>query len=184
MESLNEITALADRYGAPLRWSRAFDVTPAMLERWRDKRRAEIVLAIARPNASVLLHTKSFYPNETYRLPTGNIKFGEPIEDAAQRELCEETRLDARLTRFLGVIEYEFRFAGNQVDFVSYIFLTDETRDEPRVMDASERITGFRTVAWRDLVSIADALENLPDNWRDWGCFRAVAHRLVAQSNL
>ncbi|MBI5652571.1 MAG: NUDIX hydrolase [Chloroflexi bacterium] len=181
-----EIAALAEQYGAPLCWTREIVVAEKSFAWWREiaqDRPGEIVLVVARPNGRVLLHTKSFYPPGTYRLMTGGLKFGEPIADAAQRELVEETGLRVPLARFLGVIEYAITHADAraQVRFVSYIFRTGETRDAPSPTDPDERIADFREIAWSEISQIADALENLPDDWRDWGFLRAVPHRLVAE---
>ena len=177
----NEIAALAARYGQPLRWSRALDVSPATIEVRRDQRRAEVVLVMPRPQNRVLIHTKQFYPAGAYRLLSGGIEIGEPVDTAALREIYEETGLMAPLSRLLGVIEYEFRNGNDRVPFVSYVFLTGESSEAPHVTDAGERISDLREIEWNELLNVADALERLPDQWRDWGRFRAIAHRLVAE---
>jgi len=168
----------------PMRWTRELAVNEKSFAWWREiaqDRPGEIVLVVARPNGRVLVHTKSFYPPGIYRLMTGGIKFGEPIVDAARRELYEETGLVAPLARCLGIVEYAITHADAQVKFASRIFLTAETRDAPSPTDPDERIADFREIAWRDIAQIATALENLPDDWRDWGMLRAAPHRLVAQ---
>ena len=177
----DEIAALAARYGQPLRWSRALDVSPATIEDRRDKRSAEVVLVMPRPQNRVLLHTKQFYPPGAYRLLSGGIEIGEPVDAAALRETYEETGLMVPLSRLLGVIEYEFRSGNDSVPFVSYVFLTGESSEAPHVTDAGERITDFREIEWSELQNVADALDQLSDQWRDWGRFRAIAHRLVAE---
>ncbi|MBI5301940.1 MAG: NUDIX hydrolase [Chloroflexi bacterium] len=179
----NELAELTARFGAPVRWTRALDVTRETIAEWRDatkKRQAEIVLALPRPGKRVLLHTKDFYPSGVFRVPSGGIHLGERVEDAARREMREETGFTAPLTRLLGIIEYEFRHAEERVPFVSYVFLADETHDAPHPMDAGERITQFREAVWSDLPRLAQMLDDLPEDWRDWGRFRAIAHRLIA----
>lgn len=180
-----EIATLAAQYGEPIRWSRILDVSKETFEAREGKnaeRRGEIVLAMPRPGGRVLLHTKDFYPAGAFRLPTGGIDIGEPVVEAALREIGEETGLAARLERLFGVVEYEFRHAGESMPFVSYVFLTGETREKPHVTDASERITEFREVEWQALLGIAEGLERLPGEWNDWGRFRAIPHRLVLEA--
>ncbi len=180
-----EISALAARYGEPRRWSRVLDVMPEFVEDWQARarrKRGEAVLVILRPNARVLLHTKEFYPAGAYRLLSGGIEPGERVEDAARRELREETGLDAALDRFLGIIDYEFRHLDASAVWVSYVFLTMETRDQARVVDPHERIAGFREIEWRALGRTADTLEQLPDDWLDWGRLRAIPHRLALEA--
>ncbi len=63
----------------------------------------EVVLAIRRPDGRLLLHTKPFYPPRTWRLPSGGTRPQEGLEEAACRELGEETGLPACLERLLGV---------------------------------------------------------------------------------
>lgn len=177
----DEIAALAAKYGPPRRWSRPLDVTPATIAERRGKRQAEVVLAMPRPGNRVLLHTKHFYPPGAYRLMSGGVKTGERVDDAARREIFEETGLNVPLAQFLGVIEFEFRNGIDRVPFVSYVFLTGESSEPPHVTDLDEDIADFREVEWRELTDVADALERLPDDWRDWGRFRAIPHRLVAE---
>jgi hypothetical protein len=63
-----------------------------------------------------------------------------------------------------------------------------EAGGEPSPQDESERISDFASSSKAGLWQIADALEALPEQaskdlgatWRDWGRFRAVAHRVVA----
>jgi ADP-ribose pyrophosphatase YjhB (NUDIX family) len=180
-----EIVDLAARFGTPLSWKRTLDVSARTLEERRrknEKRRGEVVFAMPRPEHRVLLHTKSFYPPGSYRLLTGGIDLGEGVEAAARREILEETSLDAALARFLGVVEYDFRHAGDHVGFVSYVFLTTETTGTPHALDAHEQIADFREVSWSELERVAERLENLLGDWHDWGEFRAIPHRLVLQA--
>jgi 8-oxo-dGTP pyrophosphatase MutT (NUDIX family) len=178
------MTALTEEYGEPLRWSRALDISRGKLSEWSSKfaeRHGEIVLAIPRPGDCALLHTKDFYPKGAFRLPSGGIELGERVEDAARREIREETGFDVALARLLGIIEYELCNVDEdkRIAFVSYVWLTGESCAPPCARDASERISAFREVEWHELARIADELENLPDDWRDWGRFRAFAHQLI-----
>lgn len=179
-----EVTALAARYGDPVRWSRVLDIPARMLgerEKALKKRRGETVLAIPRPARRVLLHTKTFYPSGAYRLLSGGIESGERVEDGARREIREETGFSVQPSRFLGVVEYEFRNGSHIAPWVSYLFLTEETSEPPQVMDSGEGIADFREIEWAGLVQVAEELERLPGEWNAWGRFRAIPHRLAAE---
>jgi ADP-ribose pyrophosphatase YjhB (NUDIX family) len=180
-----EMDTLSAQFGEPLHWARTMDVNAALFERRRkarEKKRAEIVLAIARPRQRVLLHTKSFYPDGVYRLLSGGVENTERVKDAASRELHEETGFSVKLERFLGIIEYEFQNGQARLGWVSYIFLTEETDAAPNPIDKNEQIAGFREVDWQELEHLAKELEQLPREWHDWGRFRALPHRLVLQA--
>jgi 8-oxo-dGTP diphosphatase len=180
-----EIEALVARYGPPERRHFALELGEEEFEYWQKKstgRRGEVVLVIRRPNGRVLLHTKGFYPPGVYRLPSGGVRWGEEVLSAVHRETREETGLDVEVERFLGFIEYEFRHAGQVLPFVSYIFVIREIGGQLAPQDVDEEITAFREVPPEELEEVAWELEALGGEWRDWGRFRALAHRLVSET--
>jgi len=140
------------------------------------------VLVVPRPGRKVLLHTKSFYPENAYRLPTGKLLPGENPKDAFHRELLEELGI-ASSGCLIGIIKYKF-VSGNEAPayFASHIYLAEETSQTPVSGDEDEQITGFIEIPTDDLEKIAVELESLPGRWSDWGRFRAVAHRFVAEA--
>ncbi len=153
---------------------------PRFWEMW-GHRQGEVLLVIRRASGRLLLQTKAFYPPETYRLPTGSIQPGEALLDALRREMLEETGLEARIERFLGVLCYRFRRAGQPLVRATFAFLLDGGAGPLRPRDESERITGFREAPVGELGAVADDLEGLGGEWAVWGRFRALAHRLVAE---
>ncbi|MEN6371037.1 MAG: NUDIX hydrolase [Armatimonadota bacterium] len=166
------------------------DVSRQFLQEFRQKIResgssGEVVLVVPRPGGGILLHTKSFYPKETYRLPTGRLLPEEDPLQAFHREFTEELGTEGRLDRSLGVIIHRLK-CGNEepVEFTSNIYLAKEMPEKPVPHDDSEQITGFTEVSTSELKNVADRLENLPGRWLDWGRFRAVVHRFVAESLL
>ena len=84
--------------------------------------------------ASSELHGES-----SWTMPGGKIHFGERIEDAAQRELKEETGLAAKKLKVVSV--------GNEIvkdaHFVTIGFLCEDFEGEPKVMEPEE------IVEWR-----------------------------------
>jgi 8-oxo-dGTP pyrophosphatase MutT (NUDIX family) len=72
-------------------------------------------------------------------------------------------------------------------NFATFAFLLDEIGGTLLAHDPGERIETFRELAVVELPALAKTLELLPDtrddeidgSWRDWGRFRAVAHRAV-----
>lgn len=56
-------------------------------------------------------------------LPKGHIDAGETPQAAAQREVKEETGLDAELVEKLGDVSYTYRFGGRRVDKQVSFFL-------------------------------------------------------------
>ena len=139
----------------------------------------EVVMVIRRPGGNVLLMTKTFYPAGVYRLPTGQIRKGERPEEALEREASEETGFRVRIERSLGAIRWTVRSGSGSVEYLSHIIITCETTGKPAPRDIEESIAGFQVINPCDLRGIADQLSNLPEPWRDWGRFRAIAHQFV-----
>ena len=185
-----EIEELSRRYGAP----RAID---ALIHdgfddpiRRRD-RYGEVLMTVRRPNGKVLVAIKTFYPRGAYRLPTGGIHHGERILDALLRETHEETGLETAVRRFLATISYRGRSTPAAPPlFHTFAFLLDELGGTLGAIDRSERIEAWREMSPAELRDQADALERISTegtagiggSWADWGRFRAVAHRAVAEA--
>ena len=181
----NEIESLVGAYGQPVVVSETLRIKTmfgALDE--RPARVAEVVPVIQRRDGRVVTMVKANYPQGVYRLPSGGIHKGEPILDALLRETYEETGLHVTVRRFLAIVRYQVIVAtGRTGRFTSYAFLVEG--DGPlQPMDPNERIADFHEVRLDDLRGMADFLYNLRANgendWNDWGRFRSVVHRVVA----
>jgi len=143
-------------------------------------RDGEVVLVLRRPDGRVLLHTKPFYPPATWRLPSGGVEHGETPEEAAWREIAEETGLPARLKRLLGALTYDLHAGDLRTSFASCIFLAATPEAQPVAQDPGEEISGYRWVPLGELDEVAAGLRRLSPPWHSWGQFRALAHRFVS----
>jgi ADP-ribose pyrophosphatase YjhB (NUDIX family) len=130
---------------------------------------------------------KTFYPAGAYRLPTGGINPNEPILDALLRETHEETGLQVSLTRFLAAVGYRIASKGDTPIFYTFAFLLNETGGTLSPIDKKEQVEAFREIELNELPERVAYFEHLrtshsrdiDGDWRDWGQFRAVIHRLV-----
>jgi 8-oxo-dGTP pyrophosphatase MutT (NUDIX family) len=199
----NEITNLAQRYGAPARASVELD-TGDFSPFTKTDRYGEVCMVVRRPGGNLITARKTYYPPDITRLLTGGVEYGEPIEMALLRETHEETGLQVATRHFLAVIEYhaspplllhgegvQWVEAGysptDKQRFVTFAFLLDEIGGTLAMQDEEEQIESFHEVRPNDLLGIARALTELPDqydpeiegSWKAWGEFRAAAHRLV-----
>jgi len=177
------IQEAVERYGQPLELELDLSLDDRTWRYWRlasRKRCAEVVIVVQGDDGRVLLHTKTFYPPGVYRLLSGGVKPGESIIAAVEREACEETGLQVQIQRFLGIVRYRFHHHGETLPFTSYVFLVHAT-GQPQLQGGEESISDFCEVSPEELDEIARQLESLPSEWRDWGRFRAVAHRFVAR---
>jgi len=186
-ETRRELDALAARFGQPL-------VIDTPIPDYFDDpirkpdRYGEVCMVVRRPNGSLLLSIKTFYPRGAYRLPTGGIHRGEPVFDALVRETHEETGLRTEVRRFLAQIAYRGTEAPDAAPlFHTFAFLLDEISGTLGAIDTSEQIEDWRETAVEGLPRVADFLDDLKTagtfdiggDWRAWGKFRAVVHRAV-----
>lgn len=160
-------------------------------------RRAEICYVMHRgdPAAGLLLHTKEFYPADAYRLPTGGVHEGELVIDTLAREITEETGLvvgygpeHVQVQRFLGLLAYDLhhRQADRTFTFATYHFLVQMPPNaELEPQDEDEQIAGWQWRPPTELNQVATVLESVKGVdpvWGDWGQFRALSHRFVAEA--
>jgi ADP-ribose pyrophosphatase YjhB (NUDIX family) len=179
-----EITDLARQYGPLERRHYVLEVDKRVFTHWREERgdrRGEVALFILRPSGNMILHTKEFYPKGIYRVPTGGIERGEAVVTAVHREAREETGLTVDIERCLGVLEYEFRYRGETLPFVSYVFLLRENSGQLCPQDEGERITSLQDVPLTELKTVTRNLRALEADWRNWGHYRAIAHSFAAE---
>ncbi|NJN67465.1 MAG: NUDIX hydrolase [Chloroflexaceae bacterium] len=185
-----EIASLSARYGSPRRIvvalpSNTFDPLA------KTDRIGEVCMVVRRTDGCLVLGRKTFYPPGTYRLLTGGIDHGEPIEAALLRETYEETGLDVVVRRFLGILDYLVvpgrEETSSEKEFYTFAFLLDEVGGVLECLDEHENHEDFRCVLPQELPAIADMLEHVADqideeiggSWRHWGIFRAAVHRVV-----
>lgn len=86
-------------------------------------------------------------------LPKGGRQRGESLEQAASREVAEETGLEGRLIRPLGEITYWFRWDGQRHFKTVYFYLMEATGG-----DISQHDHEYDLVEW---FSIPDARRNM-----------------------
>jgi len=184
VEPVRGVGAAAHTYGEPVEVVARLDLTLQGLHYWEQvthKRTAEVVLALRRPDGRIVVHTKAFYPDGVYRLLTGGCKSGEDLVEAALREGWEETGTHLTIERFVAVIHNRFQHGLDTIRFDSYLFLLSDEGQELHSNDPDEAITDYQFVTPTELIAVADQLDALAPEWADWGHFRAVSHRLLAQ---
>jgi len=182
----DELHQLARRYGQPLIETIDLATTRSFDPLEKTDRYGEVCMVIRRPNGHLLTMTKTYYPPNTYRLLTGGINLVESVIDALLRETQEETGLQVNVERFLVAAAY--RFPGQDFPcFYTFAFLLDEVGGTLGAIDENEHIGDFRAIPPEALLTMASNLEQvtthynkkIDGNWRDWGYFRAIIHRLV-----
>ena len=182
----DELRQLARRYGQPLVETMDLANTRRFDPLNKTDRYGEVCMVIRRRNGHLLTMTKTTYPPNAYRLPTGGINLVESVIDALLRETQEETGLQVNVERFLTAVAY--RILGQDYpSFYTFAFLLEEVGGTLGVIDEDEQIEDFREVPPEALLAVAENLEQVTTNysqnidgyWRDWGRFRAIIHRLV-----
>jgi 8-oxo-dGTP pyrophosphatase MutT (NUDIX family) len=88
-----------------------------------------------------------------WSLPKGHIELGESPEEAALREVMEETGIESEITRALGVIDFWFMAGGKRIHKTVHHYLFTETGGllAPQVSEVDE-------VAWFPLAEIVERL--------------------------
>jgi len=151
-------------------------VDDSVLGRLRE-RQGEVVLVLNDTHHHVWLHTKAFYPDGAFRLPTGGLKHGESPDEGFERELAEETGIRGVSHDCIGVLHYTHD--GEKFPFTSYLYIVWDVDDVPIPEDTGEAITGWMPVSRDGLHDHTRSLRALGDGWEAWGEFRALAHDLL-----
>jgi mutator protein MutT len=88
-----------------------------------------------------------------WSLPKGHIEAGETPEQAAIREVAEETGITSSITKSIGVIDFWFMAGGQRIHKTVHHFLFTEVSGEltPQMSEVDE-------VAWFPLTEIVDRL--------------------------
>ena len=178
-----ELRTLRERYGDFPVEHHTLTVGEMFFERARTPvgtgRRAEILAVVVRPDGLVLVHTKRFYPPGIYRLLSGGIHTGEPVERALEREIREETGQSIAGRCLIGVLTYTILHKSERIDFASYVYRVDVPNSTVWVEDDEEEISDLRWVPFSALEEICQQLRQVPEGWRDWGEYRALGHEFV-----
>lgn len=88
-----------------------------------------------------------------WSLPKGHIEIGETPEEAALREVMEETGIESQISRSLGIIDFWFMASGKRIHKTVHHYLFDETGGV-----LAPQITEVDEVAWFPLSEIIDRL--------------------------
>jgi ADP-ribose pyrophosphatase YjhB (NUDIX family) len=107
----------------------------------RPGERDEVLLAARRVRSGDLV----------WGLPKGLVEEGEPAEDAALREVREETGWEGRIVGDLGEIEYWYVWAGVRVHKIVRFFLMEAVGGDESLRDHE-----MEEVAWYPLADAAD----------------------------
>ena len=112
---------------------------------------AVVILPVIDREHICLLKNFRFVINETlWEVPAGTLEPGEPIEDAAKRELLEETGYQAKRWRYLNF----FYASPGVLDEKLHLFVAEDLTAGPAQPEADEQLEPV-TVKWDDALKMA-----------------------------
>jgi 8-oxo-dGTP pyrophosphatase MutT (NUDIX family) len=112
-----------------------------------------VVDTAVEPPLAVLIGKRDRSGQLLWSLPKGHVESGETAEQAAAREVEEETGIKARVIAPLGEIDYWFVFAGRRIHKTVHHFLFEAVDGE-----LSDRDIEVDAVAWVPLSEVAGRL--------------------------
>jgi ADP-ribose pyrophosphatase len=112
---------------------------------------AVVILPVIDRDHICLLRNERFVIGETlWEVPAGTLEPGEPVEQAAARELVEETGYTARLWRKLG----HYWPSPGVMDEKMHLFVAEDLTPGTARPEADENLEP-KTVTWADAVQMA-----------------------------
>lgn len=145
-----------------------------------NDRMGEVVFAVERPNGKFITVRSSEYPSGIFRVPTGGINHGEDIVEAVKREVSEELGLRADIVRFIGVYRIEISHGRERVWFYSFFFHLKETGGVLLEDASDDEVSEVLEVDAQGLEELAQRLLTIERDWKDWGSFRYLTTKAIA----
>ena len=104
---------------------------------------------IRTPDGLVLIKRKNEPYKGRWAIPGGFVRYGERVEDAAAREVKEETSLRVKLGKLVGVYSDPKRDPRGHV--VSVCFLAERAGGRLKASSDAQDIKIFKHIPWREL---------------------------------
>lgn len=101
------------------------------------------------PDGFLMIRVRNLEGRELWTFPKGHLEAGESPEDAARREVWEETGWRCRVVGPLLDVRYQFKRGGNPVDKVVHWF-----RMAPEALDGTPDPEEVLDTAWCDLAEV------------------------------
>ncbi len=166
-----EIRALISKYGQPkhLQFSADFlDFECDLVKRSAKKGRYHDITCFIRMDGEFVVIQKHDYAESgIFRAPSGGAHPGESIEEAAVREMYEETGMHVKLRRFVLDVHLDVICNDTAITWRSLVFLADAISGNMKEIDTYE-IYSVRLMSKEELLSTVDELmEN-----SGWGGFK------------
>ena len=104
---------------------------------------------IRTPDGVVLIKRKNEPYKGMWAIPGGFVRYGEKVEDAAAREVKEETSLKVKLGKLVGVYSDPKRDPRGHV--VSVCFLAERAGGRLKASSDAQDTKIFKHIPWREL---------------------------------
>lgn len=122
-----------------------------MKENFVERAAGGLVLRKAQKGFQVLL-IDDRYGNVT--IPKGHLESGETWEDAAVREILEETGVESRILSSLGDVEYPINKKGLIVQKQVRFFVLEAINEQAEPVHQAEEVESARYYAWEDALRL------------------------------
>jgi exopolyphosphatase / guanosine-5'-triphosphate,3'-diphosphate pyrophosphatase len=145
----------------------------------RDDRNGEVLFILRTSEGKIWLQRKFEYPAGIYRLPGGGVDLGEASCDAIIREVKEETSISNSRPIPMGRLTYVGP-NDEPINWFSDLYLVDLGDFYPTPEDDEEGIEDWVAEYPVDGFDMwISKLENMDDERREWGIFRAAAMHYI-----
>ncbi|MFW9808484.1 MAG: NUDIX hydrolase [Candidatus Thorarchaeota archaeon] len=138
----NEIATLIHAYGEPKEFSfeaNFLDFECNLVKRTESKGRLhDITCFIRQDDGYVVIQKPQYARTGIYRAPSGGANTGEALQDAALREMYEETGLTIKLERFILDLHLDVICRDRKIPWRSLVFLASPTGGEMNPVDTRE----------------------------------------------
>lgn len=139
----DELATLIEKYGRPKpnEFTTDFlDFECALVKRTESKGRLHDITCFIRQDDGnyVVIQKPQYARTGIYRAPSGGASVGEPLEDAAIREMHEETGLIVQLTHFILDLRLNVVCKDRTIPWRSFVFLAKPIDGEMKPVDTRE----------------------------------------------